>query len=88
MCVDEHKLLRDIERLIKREIPKVQVPGFEPDPTIRAEPIQNGRNQPRGGQRPGRGQSQGKGRGNAQPAHPKGLGGGKPAVHRFGGRGR
>ena len=91
VCVDEHKLLRDIERLIKREIPKVQVPGFEPDPTIRAEPIQNGRNQPRGGgQRRGqsRGQGNAGGRGNAQPAHPKGTGSGKPAVHRFGGRGR
>ena len=32
VCIDEHKLLHDIERLIKREIPVVQVPGFEPDP--------------------------------------------------------
>jgi ATP-dependent RNA helicase RhlE len=100
VCVDEHKLLRDIERLIKREIPRVQVPGFEPDPSIKAEPIVNGQNrgsgrsQPRGGgQR--QSQSQGKGnagsagnRGNAQPAHPRGSGSGKPAVHRFGGRGR
>jgi len=39
VCVDELKLLRDIERLIKREIPKVVVPDFEPDPTIKAEPI-------------------------------------------------
>jgi ATP-dependent RNA helicase RhlE len=86
VCIDEQKLLSDIERLIKREIPSVQVPGFEPDPAIKAEPIPNGRNQPRGGQRTGRGQPQG--RGNAQPAHPKGPGGGKPALHRFGGRGR
>lgn len=88
VCVDEHKLLRDIERLIKREIPRVQVPGFEPDPTIKAEPIPNGRNQPRGGQRPGRGQGRGNagGRGNAQPAAPQG--GAKPAPHRFGSRGR
>ncbi len=43
VCVDEHKLLRDIERLLKREIPKVVLPGYEPDPAIRAEPIQNGR---------------------------------------------
>jgi len=86
VCVDEHKLLRDIERLIKREIPKVQVPGFEPDPTIRAEPIQNGRNQPRGGQRPGRGRPQGRSGASAHP--PKGPGGNKPAPHRFGGRGR
>ncbi len=44
VCVDEHKLLRDIERLLKREIPKVVLEGYEPDPAIRAEPIQNGRN--------------------------------------------
>jgi ATP-dependent RNA helicase RhlE len=44
VCVDEHKLLRDIERLLKREIPKVVLDGYAPDPGIRAEPIQAGRN--------------------------------------------
>jgi len=44
VCVDEHKLLRDIERLLKREIPKVTLDGYQPDPSIQAEPIQNGRN--------------------------------------------
>jgi len=62
VCVDEHKLLRDIERLLKREIPRVAVPGYEPDPSIKAEPIINGRQgsaggggrgAPRQGQRPG-----------------------------------
>jgi ATP-dependent RNA helicase RhlE len=48
VCVDEHKLLRDIERLIKRELPREIVPGFEVDPSIKPEPIQNGRNGPRG----------------------------------------
>ncbi|ORM76348.1 ATP-dependent RNA helicase RhlE, partial [Mixta gaviniae] len=48
VCVDEHKLLRDIERLLKREIPRMALPGFEPDPSIKAEPIVNGRQQ-RGG---------------------------------------
>ena len=43
VCVDELKLLRDIERLIKREITRDVVDGYAPDPTIRAEPIQNGR---------------------------------------------
>ncbi|MCG6870129.1 MAG: DEAD/DEAH box helicase [Gammaproteobacteria bacterium] len=43
VCVDEHKLLRDIERLLKREIPRVVLKGYEPDPDIPAEPIQNGR---------------------------------------------
>jgi ATP-dependent RNA helicase RhlE len=41
--VDEDKLLRDIERLLKRNIRKDVLPGYEPDPTIKAEPIQNGR---------------------------------------------
>ncbi len=40
LCVDEHKLLKDIERLIKRDIPKEVIEGFEPDPRIKAEPIQ------------------------------------------------
>ena len=43
VCIDEHKLLFDIERLIKSEIPVVQVPGFEPDHRIKAEPILNGK---------------------------------------------
>ncbi|HEX8988460.1 MAG TPA: DEAD/DEAH box helicase, partial [Rhodocyclaceae bacterium] len=40
VCVDEHKLLRDIERLLKKDIEKRQVAGFEPDPRIKPEPIQ------------------------------------------------
>jgi len=44
VCVDEHKLLRDIEKLLQRKIPSVTHEGYEPDPGIRAEPIQNGRN--------------------------------------------
>ncbi len=43
VCVDELKLLRDIERLIKREICKVIIPGYTPDPTIVAQPINRGR---------------------------------------------
>ena len=43
VCVDELKLLKDIERLIKRDIPSVTFEGYEPDPTIKAEPINNGR---------------------------------------------
>ena len=51
VCVDENMLLRDIERLLKREIPKAVIPGYEPNPSIKAEPIPNGRGQ-RGGARP------------------------------------
>ncbi|MBB1200037.1 ATP-dependent RNA helicase RhlE [Enterobacteriaceae bacterium 89] len=54
VCVDEHKLLRDIERLLKKEIPRIALEGYDVDPSIQAEPIQNGR-QGRGG----RGQGQG-----------------------------
>ncbi|VAW57875.1 ATP-dependent RNA helicase RhlE, partial [hydrothermal vent metagenome] len=43
VCVDELKLLKDIERLINRDIPEVVIDSFEPDPGIKAEPIQNGR---------------------------------------------
>jgi len=43
VCVDEHRLLKDIERLIKNPIPQVVIPGFEPDLSIKPEPIQNGR---------------------------------------------
>ena len=32
VCVDEDIFLRDIERLIKRQIPREVVPGFEPRP--------------------------------------------------------
>jgi len=42
VCIDEKKLLKDIERLIKTEIPKRIIDGFEPDPTIKPEPSKNG----------------------------------------------
>ncbi|SPW33078.1 ATP-dependent RNA helicase rhlE [Edwardsiella tarda] len=61
VCVDEHKLLRDIERLLKRPIPRMAIAGYEPDPSIKAEPIQNGR---QGGRQNGRNErgTQGQGR--------------------------
>ncbi|WP_341890900.1 DEAD/DEAH box helicase [Variovorax sp. YR752] len=43
VCVDENIFLRDIEKLIKREIPKEVVPGFEPPSGEKAEPIVLGR---------------------------------------------
>lgn len=42
VCVDEQEFLRDIEKLIKSSIPKSVVPGFEPDPNAKAEPIKLG----------------------------------------------
>jgi ATP-dependent RNA helicase RhlE len=43
VCVDERDLLRGIERLLGVSLPKETVGGFEPDPTIRPDPIVNGR---------------------------------------------
>jgi ATP-dependent RNA helicase RhlE len=43
VCIDEHKLLRDIERMLKKDIEKKVVAGFEPDPRIKPEPIQKPR---------------------------------------------
>jgi len=69
VCVDEHKLLRDIERLLKREIPKEVMEGYEPDPSIKAEPIQNGRNG-NGKGRPSQKQGDGRNRGRSSTSKP------------------
>ena len=39
VCVDEHYLLKNIERLLKSDIPQDVIPGYEPDPSIAPEPI-------------------------------------------------
>ena len=57
VCVDEHQLLKDIEKFTKSEIPKVDIEAFRPDPNIKAEPIQNGR---------GGGKGRGNGGGNSR----------------------
>jgi ATP-dependent RNA helicase RhlE len=49
VCIDEARLLQDIERLLGTKIRKEIVPGYEPDPRIKAEPIQNGRQRRSGG---------------------------------------
>ena len=80
VCVDEHAFLRDIEKLIKREIPQEVVPGFTPDPHAKAEPIlqRQGRGQhhnngaqgkPRSNS--GGGRSQGRGAPTAAPSRPR-----------------
>ncbi len=85
VCVDEYKLLADIERLIKRELPEEVVPGFEPDRNAKPEPIPNGQNR-------GREQGHGQGRGHSTPRSPaagagrSGPGGGRPADSRPGGK--
>ncbi|MFI5225920.1 MAG: DEAD/DEAH box helicase [Candidatus Limnocylindrales bacterium] len=56
VCVDEAPLLRDIERLLRHPIPAEVVPGFEPDRSIRPEPIRL-RSAPPPRQQPGRPQN-------------------------------
>ncbi|MGE4419213.1 MAG: DEAD/DEAH box helicase [Sulfurimonas sp.] len=50
VCIDEHEYLANIEKLIKTDIQKVWLKDFKPDPSIKAEPINQG------GQRGQRGQ--------------------------------
>jgi ATP-dependent RNA helicase RhlE len=64
VCVDEHKLLGGIEKLLKRTIEKRVVAGFEPDPNAKPEPIIAGG---RGGGGGNRGPRPGGG-GQARPA--------------------
>jgi len=63
VCVDEAGLLKGIERLLGRDIARSVVPGYEPDPSIRAEPIVIGR----GGRHGGGGRNGGQGQ--RQRAH-------------------
>ena len=97
VCVDELKLLRDIEKLHGKQIEKINLPGFDIDPSIRAEPIQNGRggggrgnsghrNNNRGNN--GGGRSQGRGRAGAGGGRPGGNRSGSVAAHSAGGNRR
>jgi ATP-dependent RNA helicase RhlE len=50
VCIDENRLLHEIEKLLGNKIERQVLPGYEPDPRIKAEPIQNGRGRrPAGG---------------------------------------
>lgn len=40
VCVDEHKLLRDIEKHLKRKLPQEVISGYEPDLNAKPKPIQ------------------------------------------------
>jgi ATP-dependent RNA helicase RhlE len=46
VCVDESKLLKDIERLLKFDIPREVISGYQPDPSIKAEPVNRGGGKP------------------------------------------
>ena len=50
VCVDEMDFLKGIERLIKREIPRDVIPGFEPNPAIIAVPSARANSRGRGKQ--------------------------------------
>jgi ATP-dependent RNA helicase RhlE len=90
VCPDEYGFLREIERLIKREIPRETVPGFAPPADEKAEPIVLGR------MVIGEGAGRGGNRRGAPPRHHapagaghhagarSGHGGAKPAAHGHG----
>ncbi len=83
---EELKLLKDIEKLIKREIPRVPVEGFVPPEKGSEEPDRPPRGQPQGRPRQGAkpaAQRQGRGR-QSQPA---GAASGKPAANKPASRG-
>lgn len=72
VCIDEQRLLADIEKLLGTRLEKIVLPGYEPDPRVKAEPITQGRSQPRGAGRnhaprkPSAGQNKPAGRGAAR----------------------
>ncbi|MGZ8302528.1 MAG: DEAD/DEAH box helicase [Telluria sp.] len=97
VCVDEHDMLKDIEKLIKQTLPRQVIEGFEPDMNARAQPIQLRSGAPghggRGGRPGGGGGGQvirvgAGGRGSAKPrsAGPGGGGGGRSGGGGGGGR--
>jgi ATP-dependent RNA helicase RhlE len=89
VCVDEEGFLADIEKLTKRSIPRETVPGFEPPPGERPEPIQigrrtlgvssGGRGQGRGGSNGDRGSRGGSGQQRPHDRAPARAAGPKPA---------
>lgn len=70
VCVDEKSLLRDIERLLKKDIPKEVIPGYEPDYSIPPEPIPNGRNNTRGDRGSGGHRQRSEGRSSGEKTSP------------------
>jgi ATP-dependent RNA helicase RhlE len=80
VCVDEHDMLKDIEKLIKQTLPREVIPGFEPDPTARAQPVQLRSGAPGHGGGGGRGRSGGGGGGGRSAGGGGGGGGGGQVV--------
>ena len=85
VCLDEEIFLRDIEKLIKRAIPRETISGFEPPASERAEPIVLGRMTIGvGGTR--RGGGGGGGGGGGRGGRPQGAGGRPSGSSGSGGR--
>jgi ATP-dependent RNA helicase RhlE len=76
VCVDEHQMLRDIEKLIKQKLPQEVIAGFEPDPNAVAQPIQLRSQQHHQSRKPRPG--------NAGGGNGSGNGGARPAAKRSG----
>jgi len=85
VCVDEHEFLRDIEKLIKRTLPRQVVAGFEPDPARDRSRSCNGRARPtarrrtQGAARQAPGGRSGHGQSRAHPGAGRPHGGAAPA---------
>jgi ATP-dependent RNA helicase RhlE len=90
VCLDEELFLRDIEKLIKRSIPREPVPGFEAPAHEKAEPIVLGRMTIGigGTKRNGGGGGGGRGRSSAPRGGGNGGGGGRAPARPGGGGGR
>ncbi len=67
VCVDELKLLKDIEKLLKRGIKKEYATGYEVDKSIQPEPLQKGRPQRSGSPRKGSGKKSSSAKGSRRP---------------------
>ncbi|MGH8494239.1 MAG: DEAD/DEAH box helicase [Moraxellaceae bacterium] len=82
VCVDELKLLAGIEKLMKRKLESVVIPGFEPDLTIAPEPLRK-TPPPRSPRAPrnsgGKAEGGAKTGGRNAPAGKSGTASGKPA---------
>jgi ATP-dependent RNA helicase RhlE len=96
VCVDEHQMLKDIEKLIKQTLPRDVIAGFEPDLNAKAQPIQlrsgnaGHANRGGGGGRPAGGRNGGGQRSAAQSGRAAGNGngnGGAPRSANGGGNG-
>ena len=91
VCVDEHQMLKDIEKLIKQTLPREVIVGFEPDMNAKPQPIQLRSGAPghtgRGG-RPGGGNGGGRsnGGGSGGGNKPRAPGGAPAAAKRSGPR--